>query len=67
MTLRWRLILSSTLILGLVFAFFGIIAYFAARHSLYTPVDDNLENQMSALKLYIGKTHRLPPQLTDPD
>jgi two-component system, OmpR family, sensor kinase len=67
MTLRWRLILSSTLILGLVFAFFGIIAYFAARHSLYTPVDDNLENQMSALKLYIGKTHRLPPQLTDPE
>ena len=51
MSLRWRLTLYSTVILGLVFAIFGTVAYFAVGAILYVPIDENLLPEQSKSNL----------------
>jgi two-component system OmpR family sensor kinase len=52
MSLRWRLTLLSALVMAVVVALFGTIAYFTVSFFLYRAVDDNLERQVAATLLY---------------
>src|SRR3712207_2481437 len=57
MSLRWRLTLLSALVMAVVFAIFGTIAYFTVSFFLYRTVDDNLERQVAA-KIIYGRLFR---------
>src|SRR5436190_6941280 len=57
MSLRWRLTLWSTLILGIVFAVFGTVAYFSVSDLLYGPINENLLQQSNSNLRYIAWSH----------
>jgi two-component system OmpR family sensor kinase len=63
MSLRWRLTLYSTVVLGLVFAIFGTVAYFALSAILYVPIDENLKDQSQSNLIYIQRTHLMKTQV----
>jgi signal transduction histidine kinase len=65
MSLRWRLTLGSTLILGLVYAFISIVSFFIVRDSLYRPIDDGLRARMEIVELVVAKTGRPPQQVQE--
>lgn len=52
MSLRFRLTLLSTLVMGVIFAIFGTLAYFSVSYFLYESVDDNLDRQVTATLIY---------------
>src|SRR6478672_4849449 len=53
MSLRWRLTLYSTIILGLVLVIFGVVAYKAVSGILYAPIDENLRDQSTSNLIYM--------------
>jgi two-component system OmpR family sensor kinase len=61
MSLRWRLTFGSTLILGLVYAIFGIVSYFVVRDGLYGPIDENLSARLAILNTVALKTGERNP------
>lgn len=52
MSLRWRLTFLSTAILAVVFALFGVIAYFSVRSYFYQTITDNMESKTTSILLY---------------
>jgi two-component system, OmpR family, sensor kinase len=53
MSLRWRLTLYSTIILGLVLVIFGVVAYNTVSGILYAPIDENLHDQSKSNLIYM--------------
>jgi signal transduction histidine kinase len=49
--------------LGLVFAIFGTVAYFAVSAILYVPIDENLREQSKSNLIYIQRTHLMKTQV----
>ena len=57
MSLRWRLTLYSTIILALVLAIFGVVAYKTVSGILYAPIDENLSDQSKSNLIYMQLAH----------
>src|SRR6476646_6046217 len=64
MSLRWRLTIWTTLILGLVFGLFSVLAYMTVSDQLYSPLDHNLIRQAQAEQLYLSRFKRDAPVLS---
>lgn len=64
MSFRLRLTIWSTLIMGIVFGLFGVLAYVTISDQLYSPLDKNLLRQAQAEQLYLSRFKREAPQLS---
>lgn len=64
MSLRLRLTLISTLVMAVLFAIFGTIAYFVVNDALYRPIDDVLSLRANTSVVYQMLTQGRTPDLT---
>src|SRR4051794_7719665 len=64
MSLRWRLTIWTTLILGVVFGLFSVLAYVTVSDQLYSPLDRNLIKQAQYEQLYLTWFKRDAPVLS---